>query len=428
MKEFASEKRQHLTAGNGALVDSALRATREHLKTPQRADQSTCPACYSDRLVDFFELQAIPIHVCVLFDSPEKARNAPVGDIGLTYCRCCGFVHNRLFEPGRVRFEPGYEASLFHSGVFRSYLQGVATRLVDNFGLRNKQILEIGCGAGDFLRMLCRMGGNHGTGIDPTVKAEVSENVGSGTVRFIRDYFSEKYDYLTPEFICCLSVFEDIPRPLDFLLKLRRMIGNRRTGIYFEVYNGWHAFEHQQTWSIHYEQCNYFNKECYLDLFRKAGFEIRSGGTCYEEGQYLYVEALAAPGLAATKTQPARNGNASPDVIEHFSEHHRRQLQFWTGRFADFKSRGKRVVTWGSGGKGITFLNELKNESTVRYVVDINPERQGKYLPGTAQEIVAPEFLLDYKPNTIIVTNPLYQREIEAQVSALGISCNFLSA
>ena len=47
---------------------------------------------------------------------------------------------------------------------------------------------------------------------------------------------------------------------------------------------------------------------------------------------------------------------------------------------------------WGAGARGVTLLNML-NDSRIEYAVDINPRKQGKYVPGTGQQIVEPTFL-----------------------------------
>jgi hypothetical protein len=61
-------------------------------------------------------------------------------------------------------------------------------------------------------------------------------------------------------------------------------------------------------------------------------------------------------------------------------------------------------------------------------VVDINPDKHGKYVPGSAQQIMAPEFIAEYQPDTIIISNPLYLQEISRQACSLGVSCDVLVA
>ena len=87
---------------------------------------------------------------------------------------------------------------------------------------------------------------------------------------------------------------------------------------------------------------------------------------------------------------------------------------------------GQRVVVWGGGAKGVTFLNTLKTQDQIEYVVDINPRKQGRYVPGTGQQIVPPEFLRDYQPDVVIVMNPIYKSEIEQIIKGLGLTAKFL--
>ncbi len=67
---------------------------------------------------------------------------------------------------------------------------------------------------------------------------------------------------------------------------------------------------------------------------------------------------------------------------------------------------------------------EIKDE--IQYIVDINPHRHGKFIPGVGKQIVSPEFLREYKPETIIVMNPMYCNEIRKMVEAMGIQAEYL--
>jgi hypothetical protein len=84
-------------------------------------------------------------------------------------------------------------------------------------------------------------------------------------------------------------------------------------------------------------------------------------------------------------------------------------------------------VIWGSGSKGVAFLTTLGLVQEIEYAVDINPYRQGKFMPGTGQQIVSPEFLKSYRPDMIIVMNPIYCREIQSELRRLHVSAEILS-
>jgi hypothetical protein len=87
---------------------------------------------------------------------------------------------------------------------------------------------------------------------------------------------------------------------------------------------------------------------------------------------------------------------------------------------------GVRAIPWGAGEHGIGFVNILNIQQQMPFIVDINPSRVGKYLPGTGQKVVAPEFMVEYKPDLLIITNPTYKTEIEDHTRKLGVRCDFL--
>ena len=82
----------------------------------------------------------------------------------------------------------------------------------------------------------------------------------------------------------------------------------------------------------------------------------------------------------------------------------------------------KRAIVWGSGSKCVGFMTTLGVKDEIQYIVDINPRRHGKFIPGAGKEIVAPEFLKQYKPDTVIVMNPIYCNEIKKMMDDMGVT------
>ncbi len=73
-------------------------------------------------------------------------------------------------------------------------------------------------------------------------------------------------------------------------------------------------------------------------------------------------------------------------------------------------------------------MNALETQDQIRYVVDINPRKQGMYLAGTGQQVVPPEFLRDDQPDVVIVMNPIYEDEIRQLTEDLGLTPEFMCA
>src|SRR5207245_5512566 len=105
----------------------------------------------------------------------------------------------------------------------------------------------------------------------------------------------------------------------------------------------------------------------------------------------------------------------------NFDAHHYRKLESWREKLGACRETGRKVVVWGTGGKGVSFLNSVGTESGIRYVVDSNPNRHGRFVPGSAQQIVPPAFLADYRPDVVILSNRAYDSEIRQQIASIGL-------
>ena len=54
-------------------------------------------------------------------------------------------------------------------------------------------------------------------------------------------------------------------------------------------------------------------------------------------------------------------------------------------------------------------------------VVDANPRKRGRFVPGSGQEVVTPDDLRAAPPGAVVVTNPLYRDENRGVVGRAGI-------
>ena len=155
-------------------------------------------------------------------------------------------------------------------------------------------------------------------------------------------------------------------------------------------------------------------------LFRNNGFEIIDIWVDYDD-QYIMLGARLG-GEGKLNLFPAEEDMAQlQNQVDFFSENCKNNLNTWKKYLENAKKNGRRVVLWGGGSKGVAFLTTLNILDEVEYVVDINPKKNGTYMAGTGQKVVAPEFLKQYKPDIVIVMNPIYCNEIQETLDKIGI-------
>src|SRR5262249_4339771 len=147
-------------------------------------------------------------------------------------------------------------------------------------------------------------------------------------------------------------------------------------------------------------------------LFEACGFAVSRARPVYEHGQYLGIEAAPAQGVIPHHHGPHEGIEALTQQTSRFADEYHSMVERWRRRMHELHSSGKRVAAWGAGGSAISFLSALRIHDQVPFVVDINPERQGQYLPVTGQVVVGPQRVAEYRPDALIITNPTYETEI----------------
>jgi 2-polyprenyl-3-methyl-5-hydroxy-6-metoxy-1,4-benzoquinol methylase len=388
----------------------------------------TCPNCHAPGMSIFYEVARAPVHSVLLMETAAQARTYPTGEIALGVCAVCGFIANVKFNPALHDYSAAYEATQSYSPTFTQFNRGVAQRLIDRYDLRHKTVIEIGCGHGEFLILLCEMGPNRGIGFDPTYIEERIQHPAKERITFIRDYYSEKYGAYRGDFVCCKMTLEHIPATAEFVQTVRRSIGdNLDTVVFFQVPNAGYVLRDVAFWDVYYEHCSYFTAASLAYLFWQSGFEVLDVAAEYDD-QYLMLEArpLAQPQrqrLADLRDEIAQTQQA----VTRFAAQATATRARWRAYLDDQQAQGKKVIIWGSGSKGVAFLTTLGIDEQIAYVVDINPHRHGTFMAGTGHEIVSPAFLQTFRPDLVIVMNPVYAAEIQRDLDVLGLRPELLN-
>lgn len=383
-------------------------------------EKRSCHACHGTHLDPFFEVQGIPIHSCLLMHAEDEARNLERRDLELAICRDCGFVQNTLFDPTVHNYSIDYEETQAFSGTFNAFAKDLAQTWIDRHDIRNKRILEIGCGKGEFLVLMCELGNNEGIGIDPGYRPERTKT--DANVSFLNEFYSEAHGELEADVILCRHTLEHIQPVDEFLAIIRRSIGERRdVKVLFELPAIERVLEDQAFWDIYYEHCSYFSLGSLSRLFRRNAFDVTHLSKAYGD-QYLLLDAV--PSAENTTQSLAREDDLGYllKMAEQFRERVPGQLQQWQEAFEKGHGLGQKIVLWGSGSKAVAFITTLGLQDEIEYVVDINPHKWGRFMPGTGHEIVAPAFLEEYQPDRVVIMNAIYEEEIRVDLERLGLT------
>ena len=369
-----------------------------------------CPLCGAAAPPPFLHRARVPVHQNRPEPTPDAARAVPCGTLAMVACDGCGFVYNAAFDPALLRYGPGYDNAQAHSPAFAAHLDALAAHLVQVRGVRGARIVEVGCGQGDFLRRLVAWpgAGNVGIGFDPSYGGPEAD----GALRFERRLYGPDSADTQADIVVCRHVIEHLADPLALLRAVRAALRQApRARVFFETPDVAWSLRHIVLWDFFYEHCSLFSAGSLAGAFARAGFADIAVSTVFG-GQYLWAEA----GLG-TAPLPEGPGDIAT-LARAYAAAEPAKLAAWHARL--FGLDGP-VALWGAGAKGVTLANLVDPDGTkIDCVVDINPAKQGKFIPGSGHAIVAPASLAARGVRQVVAMNPAYRTEILAALPGCG--------
>lgn len=377
--------------------------------------------CCGEWMRVFHQQHSVPVNSCIQVEDADEARRFPRGEIRLAFCDQCGFIRNAAFESKRTEYSGRYEETQAYSATFNSFHRRLAEELIQRWRIRGKKVVEIGCGKGEFLALLCELGGNAGVGYDPSYDDQRGVLKGSVDARVVCGFYGPEHGKADSDVVICKMTLEHIEKCSDFVSAARLALKNESgTLAFFQVPESLRIFRDCAFEDIYYEHCSYFTPGSAARLFRATGFNVRNVDVTYA-GQYLTVEA--SNGGAASETPLAIEDPVEElaALISTFSERCQRKVRYWRN-LVEQRAHEGTVVIWGASSKGVAFLHALERPEAVHAAVDINPNRHSKFMLGTGQPIVAPKELRRLSPRTVIAMNSIYLDEIAANLEALGVT------
>jgi len=372
-----------------------------------------CPVCGSAVERAFLRRKGVPVHQNLLMDNAASARAVARGDLELAACDACGFVFNSAFDQAKMAYGERYENTQDCSPAFAAHMDKLALEIARDLPA-GAAIVEIGCGKGSFLRALLRAApGARGTGFDPSYVGPETDC--DGRARFERRFFDEHAHVERVDAVVCRHVIEHIPEPVKLLDGLRRMPITR---MYFETPCVNWILRNRVIWDVFYEHCSYFSPGSLTTAFERAGFTTTRVRHVFA-GQYLWAEAGAA--RAPASAPASGRAGETPALARAFGGAYDGLVDDWQQRIAALGARGK-IAAWGAGAKGVTLANVVDPARTLlECIIDLNPGKQGRFVPGTGHPIVSPQDAVARGVRTALLMNPNYRQENEALVRAAAL-------
>ncbi|MFL1513429.1 class I SAM-dependent methyltransferase [Pseudomonas prosekii] len=335
---------------------------------------------------ELYRVSGLPVLQNRTFASAEQARASGSADIVLVQDSDSGLIFNQAFDASKLSYDADYQNEQAHSVQFQQHLNDVEAILARHF--KGQSLIEVGCGKGYFLEMLRGLGYAI-TGIDPSYEGDNSE--------VIKAPFTQELG-LNADAIVLRHVLEHISDPVSFLADIAA--ANRGGQIYIEVPCFDWIVEHNAWFDVFYEHVNYFRLADLRGLFDT----VHEAGHLFG-GQYLYIVA----DLSTLRRAPLQ-----PPQLLSLADNFTASIDKAVQIIRASGSHGAGI--WGASSKGVIYSLALQRAGvSVEHVVDINPSKQGRYLPLSGVRVSSPQEAIDGLPEGahLFVMNSNYLEEIK---------------
>lgn len=363
----------------------------------------SCPGCRSDSLTEGLRYDQIPVVLNYRFATAQDAASLRREDLCLCQCQRCGLIFNAMFDPIATPYDENYENTQSCSEAFQSHLDAISADLSRQYNLADSNIMEVGCGKGGFLNLICSK--NNATGHGYDTSCESSGWTEDGRICFYQRYATAEDSRIPTALILCRHVVEHVPEIGEFFELLHQVSANAgNSPVYIETPDWDWIAQSNSHWDVFYEHCNYFSTTALANLARLHGFNVIRHYSVFGT-QYQAIEIEPATTSDTPLVPPSDNfARVSQRLVDA-----RRAI----GRQVESKFGQAKWAIWGAGAKGVSLANSVLS-CPPAFVIDANPAKQNGFVAGTTIEILAPEDRRLHDLEYVLVANPNYIAEIQS--------------
>jgi nucleoside-diphosphate-sugar epimerase len=367
---------------------------------------------------------------------PSKNDIIPHVHISLCKCMDCGLV--QLYNLFDIEYMYG-DTYGYRSGLNKSMVEHL-TNFVDEVESivqldENDNILDIGANDGTFLNNYKRDKKLNFYGIDPSCYK--FKQYHKSDLNMINDFFNyesiyKKYGHIKFKIITSISCFYDLPDISQFVKDIKLCLKNDGIWVSEQSYllymlksNSYDTICHEHLEYYTVSQFKYLCDTYSLKIINISenycnggSFRIyltHSENMKYEEFKDLDKYLEYEKKLGHDTLEPI-------DKLNKFMETHKNKIR---NLFDDIKKDGKIVHGYGASTKGNILLQycNISNDD-IKYFAEVNPDKFGKYTPGTNIQIISEEDSLKMNPDYYFVCpwhfkDNILLREIEKLKSGI---------
>lgn len=347
-------------------------------------------------------------------------------------CDTCWLVQTEDFAGREELFSADYAYFSSYSSSWLAHAECYVGSMVERFDLgADSHVVEIAANDG-YLLQYVQARGIPCTGVEPTTSTAAAARARG--LPIIEEFFGAPLaerlagDGGQADLIVANNVLAHVPDINDFVAGFALLL--KPLGVAtFEFPHLLNLLREHQFDTIYHEHFSYLSLAAVMNVFQRNGLEV------------FDVEELPTHG-GSLRVYAQRSETGSMAKSDRFAELVAKEVAAgimgrvcYTGfqtaadkvknEFLSFllqaKAAGKHVAAYGAAAKGNTLINYAGvRPDLIEFVVDRNPAKQGKYLPGSRIPIFDEQRLKHRRPDYVIILPWNLRDEIVSDLEYVG--------
>jgi 2-polyprenyl-3-methyl-5-hydroxy-6-metoxy-1,4-benzoquinol methylase len=373
-----------------------------------------CRHCGSELSLPLVDLGSAPPSNAYLTQATlhEPEKHFP---LRVLVCEQCWLAQTEDFSQAHELFDADYA---YFSGFSSSWLAHSERYVADmeaRFGLNaSSHVVEVAANDG-YLLQYVQARGIPCTGVEPTASTAAAARAKG--IAIVQAFFGVR---LAQELVSqgkqadlttANNVLAHVPDINDFVAGFTRLLKPEGVAT-FEFPHLLRLIDENQFDTIYHEHFSYLSLTAVERIFAANGlavFDVEEHPT-HGGSLRVYAQRADTGGRAASLrvaellTQEEAAGLGRPGGYAGFQARAERVKDDFLAFLLEAKRAGKKVAAYGAAAKGNTLMNFAGvRPDLIAYVVDRNPVKQGKYMPGSRIAIVAEARLAETRPDYVVI-------------------------
>jgi len=363
--------------------------------------KKTCRLCKLE-LIDrpLLTLNGMPKAAQHFLDKKDFSEDEGI-DLDIFQCNNCGLVQLNI-EPVNYFKEVITAASI--SGDARKSRLNQMLEFATKYNLKNKKIIEIGCGKGNMLDIIeeAKM---KAYGLEYSADSiKIAKDAGRRVIKgFIEDI--DEIEHGPFQGFICFNYLEHVPNPKLAIKKIYNNLNLDGVGL-VTVPNLNYLLNTKSFYEFVADHLSYFTVDTLKNAFNNNKFDVLECSLINNENDILII----------VKKNPKKNIEKYLNIkkinLENDYEEVNNLITDLKKIILDYKKKNKKVAVWSAGHRALSLL-ALSQIKDLEYIVDSAKFKQERYSPVMHTKIVSPEILNESKIDLLIIMLPgIYPDEV----------------